>query len=60
MAIAYRGDGKEVAVATLRASIVFYNTETAAQQGSIEARADLGYVRRATDKVSAKKASASK
>lgn len=60
MAIAYRPDGGEIAVATLRGSILFYNPETVAQVGSIEARADLGYIRKAGETVSAKKGSATK
>ena len=60
MAVAYRSDGKEIAVATIRAAIVFYDTDTAAQKACIEGRADLGYVRKQGDAVSAKKASASK
>lgn len=60
MAVAYRPDGQELAVSTLRGYIVFYDPSTTAQSGSIEARADLGYVRKLGEKVSAKKASASK
>lgn len=60
MAVAYRGDGREIAVATLRAAILFYNTDTCTQTAAIEARADLGYTRKSDEAVSAKKASASR
>lgn len=60
MAVAHRADGRQIAVATLRGAIIFFNTETCSQEHSIEARADLGYVRKASETVSAKKASASK
>lgn len=59
MAVAHRADGRQIAVATLRGAIIFFNTETCSQEHSIEARADLGYVRKASETVSAKKASAS-
>ena len=60
MAVAYRGDGRQIAVSTLRAGIVFFDPDTSQQTGSIEARADLGYVRKSGESVTAKKASASK
>ena len=60
IAVAYRGDGRQIAVSTLRAGIVFFDSDTSQQTGSIEARADLGYVRKSGESVTAKKASASK
>ena len=55
LAVAFRPDGHEVAVATLNVHLTFFETQTAQQVGCIEARHDLGYARSETDKVTAKK-----
>ena len=55
LAVAFRPDGHEVAVATLNGHLTFFETQTAQQVGCIEARHDLGYARSETDKVTAKK-----
>jgi len=60
MAVAYRPDGREIAVATLRGHMYFYDAETAAQKGSIEAKSDLGYTRKHGEKVTAKKGASNK
>ncbi len=60
LALAYRPDGKELAVSTLNGRITFWNPDTATQTGSIEGRHDLGYSRRETDKVTAKTVSMGK
>lgn len=60
LAVSFRPDGAEVAVATLNCQISFWNPHTANQTGSIEGRHDLGYFRSEGDKITAKKSSASK
>uniref|UniRef100_T1JPG3 Uncharacterized protein n=1 Tax=Strigamia maritima TaxID=126957 RepID=T1JPG3_STRMM len=54
LAVAYRPDGKELAVATLDAQITFFEIPTLDQTGSIEGRNDLGSGRRDTDLVTPK------
>ena len=58
--VAYSPDGSEVAVATLNGNITVWNAKNASQTVSIEGRKDLGYTRRDTDKVTAKKSSMGK
>ncbi|KAL5012052.1 hypothetical protein ScPMuIL_010603 [Solemya velum] len=60
LALAFRPDGGELAVSTLNAQITFWNPNTTSQTGSIEGRHDLGYSRKETDKITAKKSSAGK
>uniref|UniRef100_A0A0B7A3F6 Small-subunit processome Utp12 domain-containing protein n=1 Tax=Arion vulgaris TaxID=1028688 RepID=A0A0B7A3F6_9EUPU len=54
LALTFRPDGRELAVATLNAHITFWDTNTAQQKGTVEGRPDLGYSRKETDKISAK------
>lgn len=51
LCVAYRPDGREIAVATLDGQILMFDVETAAQVGSIEARRDLDSGRLDTDLV---------
>ncbi len=60
LAVTYRPDGDELAIATLNAQIAFYDPHTAAQTGSIEGRHDLGYTRKEGEKITAKKSAAGK
>uniref|UniRef100_A0ABM0M5X9 Periodic tryptophan protein 2 homolog n=1 Tax=Saccoglossus kowalevskii TaxID=10224 RepID=A0ABM0M5X9_SACKO len=60
LCVAYRPDGREVAVATLNCQITFFDVGTGTQTGSIEGRHDLGSGRRDTDLITAKTASKSK
>ncbi|OWF52888.1 periodic tryptophan protein 2 homolog [Mizuhopecten yessoensis] len=60
LAVAFRPDGGEVAVANLNAQITFWNPNTATQTGSIEGRHDLGYFRSENDKITARKAAEGK
>ena len=58
MAVTFRPDGKVVACSTLDAQIVFINISESDQQaivGNIECKHDLGYSRKETDKITAKK-----
>ena len=57
MAVAFRPDGNEVAVATLNTQISFWDVDSATQTASVEGRHDLGYTRKDTDKITAKKSS---
>lgn len=54
LAVTFRPDGAELAVATLNAQITFWDPEDAVQTGSIEGRHDLKTGRRELDKVTAK------
>ncbi|XP_062303436.1 PWP2 small subunit processome component [Osmerus eperlanus] len=54
LAVSYRPDGQELAVATLNGEISFWNPQTAAQLGSIAGRHDLETGRKETDKITAK------
>ncbi|RUS87693.1 hypothetical protein EGW08_004534 [Elysia chlorotica] len=54
LALSFRPDGREFAVATLNAHITFWDTSSAQQKGAVEGRHDLGYPRKDTDKVSGK------
>ncbi|XP_054265310.1 periodic tryptophan protein 2 homolog [Macrosteles quadrilineatus] len=58
--VAYRPDGKQVAVATLDGRISMFDVQTAQQVGSIEGRYDLGSGRSDTDLITAKKTLAGK
>jgi periodic tryptophan protein 2 len=60
LALDFRPDGKELAVATLSAEITFWDPTTAQQKGSIQGRHDLGYGRKETDKVTGKTLAAGK
>ncbi|XP_041358721.1 periodic tryptophan protein 2 homolog [Gigantopelta aegis] len=57
LAVTFRPDGQELAVATLDSTISFWNPHTAVQMGSVEGRHDLGLSRKETDKITAKKSS---
>ncbi|KAH9519862.1 U3 snoRNP protein [Bulinus truncatus] len=54
LALTFRPDGRELAVATLNAQITFWDTNSAQQKGVIEGRHDLGYARKETEKISGK------
>ncbi|XP_029941900.1 periodic tryptophan protein 2 homolog [Salarias fasciatus] len=54
LAVAYRPDGLELAVATLNGEISFWNPQSAAQTGSVSGRHDLQTGRKETDKITAK------
>ncbi|KAG5852379.1 hypothetical protein ANANG_G00061770 [Anguilla anguilla] len=60
LAVTYRPDGEELAVATLDGEISFWNPQTATQTGSIVGRHDLQTGRKETDKITAKQASKGK
>ncbi len=58
LTVSFRPDGKHVACSTLDAQIVFININEVDQQavmGTIECKHDIGYSRKETDKVTAKK-----
>lgn len=58
LAVTFKSDGKEIACSTLDAQIIFINVNEVDQQavtGTIECKHDLGYSRKDTDKVTAKK-----
>ncbi|KAI8761618.1 periodic tryptophan protein 2 [Biomphalaria glabrata] len=54
MALTFRPDGRELAVATLNAQITFWDTNSCQQKGAVEGRHDLGYGRKETEKISGK------
>ncbi|XP_038616528.1 periodic tryptophan protein 2 homolog [Tachyglossus aculeatus] len=54
LAVTFRPDGLELAVATLNAQITFWDHENAVQSGSIEGRHDLKVGRKELDKITAK------
>ena len=54
LAIDYRPDGEEIAVASINAQISFWNVHTATQTGSVEGRHDIGYSRKEGEKITAK------
>ena len=54
VAVAFRPDGREVAVSTLDGQITFWDVRSAVQVKSIEGRRDIGCGRRSSDKVTAK------
>ncbi|XP_054706940.1 periodic tryptophan protein 2 homolog [Uloborus diversus] len=55
LALTYRPDGAEIAVASLDGQISFFNSYTSEQTGCIEGRNDLHVGRRETDMITAKK-----
>ena len=58
LAICFRPDGKAVACSTIDAQIIFLNINEVDYQaiiGTIECKHDLGYSRKETDKITAKK-----
>ncbi|GAB1295284.1 Periodic tryptophan protein 2 homolog [Apodemus speciosus] len=54
LAVTFRPDGAELAVATLNSQITFWDPENAVQVGSIEGRHDLKSGRKELDKITAK------
>ncbi|XP_055975200.1 periodic tryptophan protein 2 homolog [Sorex fumeus] len=60
LAVTYRPDGAELAVATLNSQITFWDPEGATQTGSIEGRHDLRPGRKELDKITAKHAAKGK
>lgn len=54
LAVTFRPDGAELAVATLNSQITFWDPENAVQMGSIEGRHDLKTGRKELDKITAK------
>lgn len=54
LAVTFRPDGAELAVATLNSQITFWDPENAVQTGSIEGRHDLKAGRKELDKITAK------
>uniref|UniRef100_A0A8D1CMT5 Periodic tryptophan protein 2 homolog n=1 Tax=Sus scrofa TaxID=9823 RepID=A0A8D1CMT5_PIG len=54
LAVTFRPDGAELAVATLNSQITFWDPENAVQTGSIEGRHDLKSGRKELDKITAK------
>ncbi|XP_036099773.1 periodic tryptophan protein 2 homolog isoform X3 [Molossus molossus] len=60
LAVTFRPDGAELAVATLNSQITFWDPENAVQTGSIEGRHDLKAGRKELDKITAKHSSKGK
>uniref|UniRef100_H2QL41 Periodic tryptophan protein 2 homolog n=1 Tax=Pan troglodytes TaxID=9598 RepID=H2QL41_PANTR len=60
LAVTFRPDGAELAVATLNSQITFWDPENAVQMGSIEGRHDLKTGRKELDKITAKHAAKGK
>ena len=60
LAVAFRPDGEQLAVACLNGQVSFWAVKQCVQTGSVEGRHDLGYTRKDTDKITAKKSSMSK
>lgn len=60
LAVTFRPDGAELAVATLNSQITFWDPENAVQVGSIEGRHDLKTGRKELDKITAKHAAKGK
>ncbi|CAL1597666.1 unnamed protein product [Knipowitschia caucasica] len=54
LAVTYRPDGQELAVATLNGELSFWSPQSAAQTGTVSGRHDLELGRKETDKVTAK------
>ncbi|XP_037380765.1 periodic tryptophan protein 2 homolog isoform X1 [Talpa occidentalis] len=54
LAVTFRPDGTELAVATLNSQITFWDPENAVQTGSIEGRHDLKTGRKELDRITAK------
>lgn len=55
LCVAFKPDGKEVAVSTLNGLISFFDPASGHQFRSIEGRSDLGSGRSSTDQITAKK-----
>lgn len=60
LAVTFRPDGAELAVATLNAQISFWDPDSATQTGTIEGRHDLRPGRKELDKITAKHAAKGK
>ncbi|XP_051982558.1 PWP2 small subunit processome component [Xyrauchen texanus] len=60
LAVTYRPDGQELAVASLDGEITFWNPRTAGQAGSISGRHDLQMGRKETEKITAKQSAKGK
>ena len=60
LALAYSPDGKFLAVATLNGHISIMDVQSEEITQTIEGRHDLGYSRRETDKITAKKSADAK
>lgn len=60
LAVVYRPDGQQLAVATLNGEISFWDPQTATQTGSVAGRHDLETGRKDTDKVTAKQSAKGK
>uniref|UniRef100_A0A8C3VAM5 Small-subunit processome Utp12 domain-containing protein n=1 Tax=Catharus ustulatus TaxID=91951 RepID=A0A8C3VAM5_CATUS len=60
LVVAFRPDGRELAVAALNGQITFWDHENAVQTGSIEGRHDLQMGRKELDKITAKQAAKGK
>ncbi|XP_018103945.1 uncharacterized protein LOC734637 isoform X1 [Xenopus laevis] len=60
LAVTFRPDGREIAVASLDGQITFWESEKGTQTGSIEGRHDLKLGRKELDKVTAKHSSKGK
>ncbi|KAM9567330.1 periodic tryptophan protein 2 homolog isoform 2-T2 [Guaruba guarouba] len=60
LVVAFRPDGKELAVAALNGQITFWDHESAVQTGSIEGRHDLQMGRKELDKITAKQSTKGK
>ncbi|XP_010767515.1 periodic tryptophan protein 2 homolog, partial [Notothenia coriiceps] len=60
LAVTYRPDGQELAVATLNGEVSFWNPQTATQTGSVSGRHDLETGRKETDKITAKQSAKGK
>ncbi|NXG95725.1 PWP2 protein, partial [Loxia leucoptera] len=60
LVVAFRPDGRELAVAALNGQITFWDHDNAVQTGSIEGRHDLQMGRKELDKITAKQAAKGK
>ncbi|XP_033111607.1 periodic tryptophan protein 2 homolog, partial [Anneissia japonica] len=60
LCVAFRPDGKELAVGSLDSQITFWNVESATQTGSIEGKFDIAAGRSSSQLVTAKKTASSK
>ncbi|XP_043928437.1 periodic tryptophan protein 2 homolog [Protopterus annectens] len=60
LAVTFRPDGKQIAVATLNGQITFWDPDNGVQTGSIEGRHDLQLGRKELDKITAKQSAKGK
>ncbi|PIK47368.1 putative periodic tryptophan protein 2-like isoform X2 [Apostichopus japonicus] len=60
LAVSFRPDGKQLAVASLDFQVTFWDIKSASQVGSIEGRRDLSSGRRDTDFITAKRSATAK